>query len=105
MRDCAPAWGAWAGSATATSRTADPERANRSLSEENRELGLSVRYPHASYGWTEQIGSLWQMAPARLAIERAAPALGQHSREILAEIGLAEGEIEALIADGVAIAR
>lgn len=74
-------------------------------SEENRELGLSVRYPHASYGWTEQIGSLWQMAPARLAIERAAPALGQHSREILAEIGLAEGEIEALIADGVAIAR
>lgn len=70
----------------------------------NREIGLAVRYPHAAYGWIEQIGGLWQMGELRLPIERSAPGLGQHTREILTEAGLAEADVEVLIGAGVVVA-
>ena len=73
-------------------------------SEAHRALGLAVRYPHQTLGWTEQIGALWQMEPARLTINRSAPALGQHTREILTEMGLGTKEIEDLLTAGVAFA-
>jgi len=37
------------------------------------------------------------------AIRRSGPALGQHSREILAELGYAQAEIDTLVADGVVV--
>jgi crotonobetainyl-CoA:carnitine CoA-transferase CaiB-like acyl-CoA transferase len=70
---------------------------------DNRRVGLSVRYLHASYGWVEQIGALWQMGSARLPIERAAPTLGQHTRSILDELGFSTDEIERLITNGIAV--
>ena len=36
-----------------------------------------------------------------LSTTSASPALGKHTREVLAETGLSEEEIKALIADGV----
>lgn len=74
-------------------------------SEANRAAGLSVRYPHGEYGSTEQIGALWQLAPARLSLGRAAPTLGEHSREILDEAGFTIDEIDALVDEGVVVAR
>jgi len=53
------------------------------------------------------LGAVRQARPAALFSEtpanapRAAPALGQHSRDVLAEIGLEPGEIEALLEKGV----
>lgn len=44
-------------------------------------------------------GPLWlDGAPAQVRL--APPALGEHTREVLAEVGLAAGEIDALIAEG-----
>jgi crotonobetainyl-CoA:carnitine CoA-transferase CaiB-like acyl-CoA transferase len=74
-------------------------------SESNRRTGLSARYPHREYGWTEQVGALWQLAPARLSIDRAAPTLGEHSREILNEVGFTADEIESLVDEHVVVAR
>jgi crotonobetainyl-CoA:carnitine CoA-transferase CaiB-like acyl-CoA transferase len=34
-------------------------------------------------------------------LRRPAPGLGQHTREVLREIGYSDGRIEALVADGV----
>jgi crotonobetainyl-CoA:carnitine CoA-transferase CaiB-like acyl-CoA transferase len=72
---------------------------------EHRRLGLSVRYPHATFGWAEQIGALWQMDEGGLSILRAAPALGQHTSEILDEIGFSRSEIEAFQAEAVTTPR
>lgn len=69
--------------------------------EANRASRLSVRYPHDGYGWTEQVGALWQLSPARLSLERAAPTLGEHSREILGEAGFTPDEIQSLVEAGV----
>ena len=35
------------------------------------------------------------------AMTRPAPGLGEHSREVLAEIGLGQDEVDRLVADGV----
>lgn len=69
----------------------------------HRALGLSVRYPHATYGWTEQIGALWQTGETRLPIDRAAPALGQHSLEILDELGFTRSESNTFLEKGVVV--
>jgi len=74
-------------------------------SEANRSTGLSVHYPHAEFGWTEQVGGLWQMNPARLALERSAPALGEHTREVLRETGFSSNEIDRLLDAEVVVAR
>jgi crotonobetainyl-CoA:carnitine CoA-transferase CaiB-like acyl-CoA transferase len=37
-------------------------------------------------------------------MSRGAPEVGEHTREILAELGLAASEVDALAADGVIVA-
>lgn len=69
---------------------------------ELRRLGLSVQYPHASYGSVDQIGGLWQLGELSLQLDRAAPALGEHTRDVLSELGFARAEIEELIESGAA---
>lgn len=67
----------------------------------NRAAGLVATYPHPSYGVFDQIGALWRFGDAPLALDRAPPVVGQHSREILLEYGFANAEIDALLAAGV----
>ncbi|HVC10363.1 MAG TPA: hypothetical protein VNE59_01885 [Burkholderiales bacterium] len=45
-----------------------------------------------------------KFSPTPGKVTRAAELLGQHTREVLAEFGFAEGEIEALVASGAALA-
>ena len=59
---------------------------------------------HPTYGPVRQTGRIvkWQRRSMRL--ERAAPVLGQHSRELLLEFGLEPSRVEELIERGVVLA-
>ena len=59
---------------------------------------------HPDLGRVEAPGRAVLMRATPWAITRPAPRLGQHTREVLAEAGLAAAEIDALIADGAASA-
>jgi crotonobetainyl-CoA:carnitine CoA-transferase CaiB-like acyl-CoA transferase len=59
------------------------------------------RLPHPAAGAVPQVVSPMNFAEAPLAFDRAPPLLGQHTAEVLGEIGLGRAEIEALAARGV----
>jgi len=66
--------------------------------------GTLIETDHPSAGRLRQARQAARFAGGEMEIRHAAPALGQHSREILAEAGLTDQEIEALIAEGIAAA-
>ena len=66
-----------------------------------RAAGLTVGYQHAGYGWTEQVGAFWTFPDLELKLDRAGPVVGQHSRQVLADLGYAPNEIESLHEMGV----
>ena len=61
---------------------------------------MVVEVEHSRLGTTRALGSPVKFSATPTSIERGAPLLGEHTREILAEFGYADGEINALIADG-----
>jgi len=61
---------------------------------------LAVRYPHVKYGEVEQVGTLWDFRDLSTRLDRASPEIGQHSREVLADLGFDGGDIDALVASG-----
>lgn len=63
-------------------------------------MGLIASYDHPRAGKVRVVGPAIRMSETPPAIERPAPLVGQHGREILAEFGVPPSEIEALIADG-----
>lgn len=67
-----------------------------------REMVLTLDHPRA--GKVDTIGHPVKFSRTPASITRAAPVLGQHSREILREIGLDAARIEALIAAQAVIA-
>jgi len=68
----------------------------------NRAAGLVATYAHAEWGQLEQPGALWDLGDLQVRLDRAPPALGQHTTEILAELGLSGEQIAALCSAGVA---
>jgi crotonobetainyl-CoA:carnitine CoA-transferase CaiB-like acyl-CoA transferase len=59
------------------------------------------RLPHPAAGTVQQVVSPMNFAEAPLSFHRAPPLLGQHTAEVLAEIGLGGADIEALASRGV----
>jgi formyl-CoA transferase/CoA:oxalate CoA-transferase len=66
------------------------------------ESGLVQSVEHASLGTIPQLGPPIALSDTPPRISGPAPLFGQHTREVLAEIGLAPGEIDELVEDGVA---
>jgi crotonobetainyl-CoA:carnitine CoA-transferase CaiB-like acyl-CoA transferase len=64
-------------------------------------LGLVADAPHAVLGRLRQFGPLVQFSGAPARAERPPPRFGEHTREILAELGLSAAEIDDLHAAGV----
>lgn len=62
--------------------------------------GLHAEYVHRDYGVLRQIGAFWTFGDLPVPLARAAPALGEHSREVLAMVGLGDS-FAALTAAGV----
>jgi crotonobetainyl-CoA:carnitine CoA-transferase CaiB-like acyl-CoA transferase len=49
----------------------------------------------------QQPGAYWHFDDYALRIDRASPVIGQHTREILGELGYSESEVQALYDDEV----
>lgn len=70
----------------------------------NRAAGLVMTAQHATQGRLEQIGAFWKLGDTPRAPMRAAPALGEHSREVLAALGMPQAQIDSLVSDGLLVA-
>jgi len=66
------------------------------------ERGLFVDLPHPVLGSVRAIGSPLHLSDTPPVMRRAAPLLGEHTREVLAEAGLPAAEIESLVGSGAA---
>ena len=62
-------------------------------------------YDHRDWGRLEQPGAMWCLGEQSTRLELAPPVLGEHTVEVLLEVGLGQNEVDALIASGVAVAR
>ena len=69
--------------------------------EQIKHRGMRMDLPHPKSGSVPSVANPIKFASAPLRYDRAPPLLGQHSDEILREIGLADAEIEKLRGDGV----
>jgi len=69
----------------------------------SRSLGLVASYHHAEWGRLEQVGALWGFGDLEVTLHRAPPALGQHSVEVLTEVGMDPGAVATLLDGGVLV--
>jgi crotonobetainyl-CoA:carnitine CoA-transferase CaiB-like acyl-CoA transferase len=60
-----------------------------------------AEYDHAVSGKIRQAGPVAQFVSTPSSIRRLAPGLGEHTREVLLELGRSESEVEALLRAGV----
>jgi crotonobetainyl-CoA:carnitine CoA-transferase CaiB-like acyl-CoA transferase len=70
--------------------------------EVNASLGLVADYEHGILGRLRQFGLLVQLSDTPGRIAGPPPLVGQHTRQLLREAGYRDGDVDALIADGVA---
>ncbi len=68
----------------------------------NIKAGLVTSYHHLDWGRFEQPGAMWHFGDLDTRFEHAPPVLGQHTVEILLEVGLEQAAIDALIEQGAA---
>lgn len=66
---------------------------------------MVVDVPHTKLGSQRTLGCPVKFSAAESGPVRGAPLLGEHTREVLAELGYTREEIEALLAEGAAIAH
>jgi crotonobetainyl-CoA:carnitine CoA-transferase CaiB-like acyl-CoA transferase len=71
-------------------------------SNDNDAAGLIARYEHIDYGHVEQPGAFWTFGDLDVKLDRAPPALGEHTVEVLTEVGIDTATVDALLASGAA---
>jgi crotonobetainyl-CoA:carnitine CoA-transferase CaiB-like acyl-CoA transferase len=63
--------------------------------------GTFVEYDHPTEGRVKTPGFPYRFARTPARLERGAPLVGEHSREVLRELGLGDDRIDELLASGV----
>ena len=66
-----------------------------------RHRGMIVEVEHSAVGKIDTLGPAIKLSESPTSVRRAAPMLGEHSREVLAEFGYGAAEIDGFFADGV----
>ena len=80
---------------------AGPERSSQILDDpEQVRLGRVECYEHPRWGHVSDIAVMVRMGAAQTAPGRPAPEIGQHTREVLTELGYEPGEIDSLYDQG-----
>jgi len=69
----------------------------------NRAAGLVAVYEHPTWGRLEQPGALWDLGNLAVRIERPPPLLGEHTVEVLRQVGLDADAVVSLLDAGVAV--
>ena len=71
---------------------------------DHQAAGLIASYQHVTWGRLEQPGAMWWFGDQDVRLDRAPPLLGQHTVEVLTEVGLSPDAIAELLAAGTAVA-
>jgi crotonobetainyl-CoA:carnitine CoA-transferase CaiB-like acyl-CoA transferase len=71
-------------------------------SDQVRERGMVVSYEQPQLGEVRQLGFPIKMSRTPAEVHRHAPALGEHTAEVLGEAGMSEEQVAALISSGAA---
>ena len=85
--------------------TAIPIRRGRDLLRDEQVLAndlVDIR-PHPLWGVTAQVGAPLKFDRTPSLVQRPAPILGEHTREILLELGYSDAEADSMIARGIAM--
>jgi crotonobetainyl-CoA:carnitine CoA-transferase CaiB-like acyl-CoA transferase len=69
--------------------------------EQARHRGMIVEVEHSSVGKIDTLGPAVKLSSSPTSVRRAAPRLGEHGSEVLAEFGYTDIEISGYIRDGV----
>lgn len=67
-------------------------------------VGLVASYDTVQYGAMRQVGGLWDFGDLGLTLNTPPPALGQHSAEILRELGFEQDQISGFVGSGAIVA-
>ncbi len=98
-RNSTAAWQSSLDAAGVPCEACDPEFSRALFDDpELRERGWVARYPHPVFGQLDQIGVLFDLSETPARAQCRPLRVGEHSREILAELGYAEAEIAELAA-------
>ena len=62
----------------------------------NRAIGLRAVYDHPVYGALEQPGRFWDFGDLQPRLDRPPPTIGQHTAEVLADLGFSATEVAQL---------
>jgi len=68
---------------------------------ERRRDGRVEEYEHPRWGATQDVAVLVRLSDAAQRPSRPAPEMGEHTREILAELGFTSAEVDGLFSEGV----
>jgi crotonobetainyl-CoA:carnitine CoA-transferase CaiB-like acyl-CoA transferase len=64
--------------------------------EENLRTRMVVSYHQRDWGQMQQFGAYWSFGDLPLSLDRACPALGEHTGEVLAELGFSSTDVEVM---------